>query len=113
MVAKTSTHLANRALEKLQMVGLGQSPDAEDTAKALDRYESFAEFISEIDVYTIADADDIDLAAFEPLAMYFAYFIANDFSKPQDENMRLAAENLFDRLRATRPTYQVMEAEHF
>ncbi len=112
-MAKTSTHLANRALEKLQMVGLGQSPDAEDTQKALSAYESFAEFISTIDVYTISDATDIDLAAFEPLAMYFAYFIANDFRKPQDENMRLAAENLFDRLRATKPTYEPQTAEYF
>ena len=112
-MAKTSTQLANRALEKLQMVGLGQSPDAEDTQKALDKYETFAEFISGIDVYTISDETDIDLAAFEPLASYFAYFIASDFSKPQDENMRLAAENLLNRLTATKPTYETMVSEHF
>lgn len=112
-MAKTSTHLANRALDKLQMVGLGQSPDAEDTAKALAAYEAFAEFISGIDVYTISDPDDIDLAAFEPLAGYFAYFIANDFAKPQDENMRAAAEYNLRRLTAGKSTGEVLKAEYF
>jgi hypothetical protein len=112
-MAKTSTHLANAALQKLQMVGLGQSPDAEDTQKALDKFETFAAFLSGINVYEIPDADDIDLAAFEWLTMYFAYFLANDFSKPQDDGMRQAAEYNLRRLTASRPTKEVLQAEYY
>jgi hypothetical protein len=113
MTAKTSTHLANRALDKLLVVGLGQSPDDEDTAKALDKYEAFREFISSIDVFSIADDDDIDLAAFEWLATYFAYFLANDFGKPQEDGMRVAAEYNLRRITAGKPSGEVLRSEYF
>ena len=112
-MAKTSTNLSNRALEKLLVVGLGQSPDAEDTAKALDKYEGFKAAIEVEEVYTIADDTDIDIAAYEWLALYFAYFLANDFGKPQDDAMRQAAEYHLKLQTSKKPTYQVAAADHF
>ena len=112
-MAKTSTHLANAALQKLQMAGLGQSPDAEDTAKALEKYEAFAAYLSEAEIYEIADEKDIDLSAFEWLVLYFAYFIASDFSKPQDDAMRQSAEFHLTRMQASKPTKERLVVEYF
>jgi hypothetical protein len=112
-MAKTRTDLANRALDKLLLVGSGQSPDAEDTAKADGVIDSFSEFISAIDIYTIADLEDIDLVAFEFLADYLAWFIAPDFGKPQDDNVAKRAEYMLQRITASTPTYKPQTAEHF
>lgn len=112
-MAKTSTDWANAVLQKLLVVGLGQSPDAEDTAKALEQYEPFKEFIASIDVYTIADDDDIDIAAFSWLVLYGAYFCATDFGKPQEDGMRVAAEYNLRRVNAKKSTGEVLKAEYF
>ena len=112
-MAKTSTDWANGALSKLGMVGLGQSPDAEDTAKALLKFEAFKNSLQAEDIYTIADDDDIDIAAFEWLVLYGAYFLATDFMKPQDDTMRQAAEYHLKLQTSKKPTYQVAAADHF
>lgn len=112
-MAKTRTHLANRALDKLLLVGSGQSPDPEDTQKADGVFDDFAEFISNVGVYTISDPDDIDSAAFEWLALYLAYFIAPDFGKPQDDAMRQLAEYQLRRINSSAPTYKVLRQEYF
>lgn len=109
----TRINLANRALDKLFMVGSGQSPDPEDTLKVDGVIDSFAEFLSMTEVYTIADFEDIDVAAYEPLAMYLAWFCASDFKKPQDENMRAAAERMLTLLTATRPSREMLTVDYF
>jgi hypothetical protein len=112
-MARTSTHLANKALSKLKKVGLGQSPDAEDTAKMLEAYPSLVATLSSEDIYTIADSADIADDAFEWLALYLAYIAAPDFSEPQDDGMRTVAEYHLKLIQAAKPTYEVMKAEHF
>lgn len=112
-MSKTRLQLANRALEKLLIVGSGQSPDSEDTQKADGVIDSFAEYISEADVYTISDLSAIDDAPFEWLALYLAYFIAPDFGLPQNDAMRQLAEQRLEMITSTRPTYEVMTSEHF
>jgi hypothetical protein len=112
-MANTSTDLSNRALEKLLLVGTGQSPDSEDTAAVLAVVPKFAAFISGIDIYTIGDLNDIDDDAFEWLSVYLAYFCALDFGKPQDDGMRQAAEYNLKRLTATKPTKEVLAGDYF
>ena len=112
-MAKTRTDLANRALEKLLLVGSGQSPEAEDTARVDGVIDGFAAFISGIEIYTIADLADIDEAAFDWLAVYLAYFCATDFGKPQDDGMRQAAEFNLKLLTATKPTKEPLAVEYF
>lgn len=112
-MAKTRTHLANRALEKLLVVGTGQSPESDDTTKVDDVFDQFNAYISGIDLYTIVDDQDIDLAAFEPLADYLAWFCASDFGKVQDDGIRQRAEFMLKSLTGTRPSYEPLEAEYF
>jgi hypothetical protein len=112
---RTRLQLANRALDKLQLVGSGQSPAPEDTQKANDVIDDFADFISSTEppIYTIADLSAIENNAFEWLAVYLAYFIATDFGLPQNDAMRQMAEFNLRRIQASRPTYEVMRNEYF
>lgn len=112
-MAKTRLDLANRALEKLFLVSLGQSPEAEDTAKVDAQIDSFREFIEGIEIYSIADLDDIDLAAFDWLAEYLAYYCATDFSKPRDEGKRMVAEAALKKLNSTDPTHEPLRVDYF
>jgi hypothetical protein len=112
-MAKTRIHLANRALEKLMIVGVGQSPDAEDTQKADGVFDQMSETLSALRIYEIADEDDIELSAFDWLADYLAYMIAPDFGKPQDNGLMQRSEYMLRRITASRPSFQVLKAEYF
>lgn len=112
-MAKTRTHLANRALEKLMVVGTGQDPESDDTTKVDDVFDQFSAYISGIDLYTIADDQDIDLAAFEPLALYLAWFVASDFGKVQDDSIRQLAEFMLKSLTMSPPTYEPLAVDSF
>lgn len=112
-MSKTREQLANRALDKLTVVGSGQSPDSEDTALADYAIDGFSQYISAIGLYTIGDLDAIDDAAFEWLAVYLAYFIALDFGKPQDDAMRQAAEYNLIRLASAGPTKEPLVVDYF
>src|SRR5687768_12176339 len=111
---KTATHLANKALTKLQSDGgLGQAPDAEDTAKMLLVVPSLVATLEAEDIYSVADQDDIEASAFEWLALYLAYLAATDFAKPQDDGMRTTAEYHLRRITAGKATKEVLKAEYF
>lgn len=114
-MSKTRTQLANRALEKLRVVGLGQSPEAEDTETVDGVIDSFAEFLTSTTppIYTIADLSDIEESAFEWLADYLAYFVAQDFQKVQDDGIRQRAEYMLRRLTTSGPTFETLRAEYF
>lgn len=112
-MAKTRENLANAALEKLLLVGSGQSPDSEDTQTVDGVIDSFAEYLSAADIYTISDLSDIDEKAFEPLSDYLAWFVAPRFGKQREEPMRQMAEYMLTLITATGPTYEVLQTEHF
>lgn len=110
---KTRLQLANRALEKLAIVGSGQSPAAEDTLKADGVINAFAEYISGVGIYTISDFAAIEDAAFEWLALYLAYFVAPDFGLPQNDAIRQSAEFHLRRLQSVEPTREPLVVEYF
>lgn len=112
-MAKTRLQLANRALEKLLVVGAGQSPNAEDTEKADSVIDSMSETLSAQTIYTIADLSDINEAAFEWLAVYLGYMIAEDFGQEPKEAKRMLAEYMLRRIAGGRPTYETLRAEYF
>lgn len=112
-MSKTREQLANRALDKLRIVGLGQSPEAEDTEKMDGIIDSFDAWVSSVHIYTIADIDEIEEDAFEWLADLLAWFGAPDFSKTREDAMKMTAERELNRITASRPTYQVLETEYF
>jgi hypothetical protein len=111
----TRLQLANRALEKLTVVGTGQSPEAEDTAKINAIIPAMSAFLESTvpPIYSIADLAEIDDAAFEWLAEYLAYMGATDFGKPMDEAQRQRAEFMLRLITSSGPSYQVMTAEYF
>lgn len=112
-MSKTRTQLANRALEKLLLVGSGESPASEDTAKADGVIDSFAAFISGTGLYTISDLAAIEDDAFEWLALYLAYLIAPDFGLPQNDAMRQMAEYNITLLTSTDPTREPVTVDYF
>lgn len=109
----TRLQLANRALVKLQVVGAGQSPEADDTAKANDVIPAFKADLEARDIYSIPDLDEIEDAAFEWLADLLAYFIAPDFSMPRDEGKRQIAEAMMKRQMASGPSYEPLAVNYF
>lgn len=111
-MSKTRLQLANRALDKLRIVGIGQSPEAEDTEKVNNVIDSFVEWLAN-DIYTIADVEEIDEAPFEWIADLLAWFCAPDFFKPRDLAAKALAEMELQKITATRPTYERMTAEYF
>ena len=115
-MALTRTDLANKALSKLmEEGGSGQSPAAEDTAKADSAIDGMFELLSETNVYTVADDQDIPLAAFDSLALYLAGLIGTDFGKSEMEGQQRCdlAEKKLIRLTAGRPTLEPLAVDYF
>lgn len=110
---KTRANLADRALRKLLVVGSGQPVDSEDRETADNAIDSVLADLSVRNIYSVADEDDIDEAAFEWLALILSDTIAPDFGMPMDPNKRAYAENMLRRLNASGPSYEVMKAEYF
>lgn len=109
----TRLQLANRALVKMQVVPTGNSPEAEDTTKVDDIIDAVSAHLEAADIYSIADIEAIDDAAFEWLADFLAYVASPDFGLPMDETKRQRAEFMLKLIGAAGPTYQTMTAEHF
>lgn len=115
-MALTRTDLANKALSKLmEDGGAGQSPAAEDTQKADDAIDGMVAFLDERQIYSVADPDDIPLAAFDTLALYLAGLIGTDFGKSEMEGKARCdlAEARLMLLTATRPSRETLAVDYF
>lgn len=93
MTTYTRTMLANEALVLLQKVGLGQSPDAEDTAKVDEKIDAVLDELSERNIVTIPDPDDIRAAYFNPLAELLANECAPNFGGQKSMAIKEQAED--------------------
>lgn len=109
----TRLQLANRALVKLAVVGTGQSPEAEDTAKIDDIIDAVAADLEAREIYSIPDLDEIEDGAFEWVADMLAYMAAPDFGAPIDETKRQRAEYMLIRQQSTKPTFQPLAVDYF
>lgn len=109
----TRLQLANRALVKMTVVPTGGSPEAEDTSKVDDIIDAVSAHLEAAQIYSIADIEAIDDAAFEWIADYLAYVAAPDFGLPMDEAKRQRAEFMLKLITSSGPTYQPMTAEYF
>jgi hypothetical protein len=88
----TRTILANEALDILQRVGLGQSPDAEDTAKIDLKIDALLAELSERGIVDIADSEDIPAAYFNSVAELLANEAAPNFGGQKNPAVKEAAE---------------------
>lgn len=109
----TRLQLANRALVKMTVVGTGQSPEAEDTAKVDDIIDAMSAHLEAAQIFSISDIEAIDDSAFEWIADYLAYMAAPDFGLPVDEVKRQRAEYMLKLIGANGPTRQPMAVDYF
>jgi hypothetical protein len=112
-MAKTRANLATRALQKLLVVGSGQLADSEDVETADGAIDAVLADLAGRNVYSVADETDIEVSAFEWLALILADTIAPDFGQPMDPNKRAYAENMLRRLTVANPTYEVHKMQYF
>lgn len=91
-MSRTREQLIARALNKLGAVGAGQSPEAEDSALIDDALDSVVADLTARGIYSWADPDEIEDAAYEHLAQIVAVACARDFGKEPDEGVRQVSE---------------------
>jgi len=91
-MTKTRSELVNRALQKLKVVGAGQTASAEDSQFVNDELEPVMSDLAVRNIFVWGDPDEIDDAAFVHLADILANSVAGDFGQAQDETVRLYAE---------------------
>ena len=112
-MSKTQAELIDRALQKLGVLGAGQTAETEDSDLLEAEIQPLMSDLSERNIYQWGDPDDIDDAAFLHLADLLSNSVARDYGKQQDEQLRVTAES---RLRLLEPLVlsgQPLRAEYY
>lgn len=112
-MAKTRANLAQRALEKLLVVGAANPAESEDIQAVDGVIDAVIADLDARDIFTIPDLTDIDIAAFEWVADCLAVMVASDFGQQPDEAKRMKAESMLVTISATRPTKETVRADYF
>lgn len=112
-MTKTREQLVSRALQKLKVVGTGQTASAEDTQLVDDEIEPVMADLAARGIWTWGDPDEIDDAAFVHLADIIANSVAGDFGMQQDETVRLSAERRLRQLETSILSGQPQTTEYF
>ena len=113
-MAKSSMELITRALERLQRVGAGQDPSAEDAQLLRDNLGPLLEELAQQEVIFVADTEAIPDIVFLPLANRLAAEVSADFGLGAVDPAIINSLN--QRLRLTwvaKPLYQVQQADYF
>lgn len=114
MTARTSLQLITRALERLQRVGAGQDPSAEDAQLLRDNLMPLLEELAQQEVVFVADVEAIPEIIFLPLANRLAAEVSADFGLGAVDPAIINSLNA--RLRLTwvgKPLYQVQRSIYF
>lgn len=114
-MAKTRAELATRMLKVLRVVGAGQAPDSEDQETADNAIPSLFADLEIRNVYSVSDEDDIDLAAFEWIAICGAYIISSEFPEVAgiSESRHQYAEYMLRRITSSAPTLETLQVDYF
>jgi hypothetical protein len=113
-MSKTSLNLITRALERLQRVGSGQDPSAEDAQLLRDNLMPLLEELAQQEVIFVADVEAIPDIVFLPLANRLAAECSADFGLGAVDPATMNSLN--NRLRRTwvgKPLYHVQRADYF
>lgn len=102
---KTRADLVTRVLQELGAVAVGQQPAAEDVSLVDGNLEPVAAELAADEVVFIADLDQIDDAAFLPLAICVAQRMASDFGVAMDAVKVAGAEARLRRMGRNGPKY--------
>ena len=113
-MAKTSLELITRALERLQRVGAGQDPSAEDAQLLRDNLNPLLEELAQQEVIFVADTEAIPDIVFLPLANRLAAECSADFGLGAVDPAII--DSLNNRLRLTwvgKPLFHSQRAQYF
>jgi hypothetical protein len=111
---RSSLELITRALERLQRVGAGQDPSAEDAQLLRDNLMPLLEELAQQEVIFVADVEAIPEIVFLPLAARLAAEVSVDFGLGAVDQPTI--NKLNERLRLTwvgKPLYVVQRANYF
>jgi hypothetical protein len=111
---KTSLNLITSALERLQRVGAGQDPSAEDAQLLRDHLMPLLEELAQQEVIFVADVEAIPDIIFLPLANRLAADVSADFGLGAVEPAVINSLN--NRLRLTwvgKPLYGPQRAVYY
>lgn len=111
---KTKTELATRALGILGKLEAGQTPSTEDLTLIEEMIDPLVAYLGLVDVIYIGDSDQIDDAAYLPLAARLALEIAPDFGLPAaDTETKRDADRPLRRLAWAGPTYATLKMQAY
>lgn len=113
MATKTRDDLVSRALNKLGVIGAGQTAATEDTAQVDGTVDSVMSDLATRQIFAWGDPDDIDQDAFEHLADCLAVANARDYGLQPDDNVRLMAESRLRQLNLTALSGQPQSVDYF
>lgn len=109
-MSKTAAQLATRVLERLKVVGAGETPSADDSSTVQNYYAgTFGEI--EVEGLTYWDQDDIPDEAFQALSDFIAGRIAPDFGVSRPD-LEASGRDRLQRLSSQGPTGRIVTAEY-
>lgn len=112
-MTKTRTELVTHALERLRVVGSGQTASAEDTQLVDKVVDPLMSDLASRDIFQWGDPDELPDDAFEHLAELLANATAEDFGKPVSEDRRLMAEARLRLIQGVALSGQPVKSEYF
>lgn len=89
---KSRQELITRTLQRLGVIGAGQTAAAEDVAAVDAEIEPVMSDLATRNIFNWGDPDEYDEDAFLHLVMILANSLAEDFGKAMDDSKRLYAE---------------------
>lgn len=110
---KTRAQLVTRALQKLGIVGEGQSENADDAAQVDASVDAVLADLAARGIIDIAAEDQIEVAVFEWLAICLAGMVAMDFGNSFDPALVERAEYKLRVITSAGPTYETMKVDYF
>lgn len=112
-LTRTRAQLVNEALSKLQVVGSGQSPEAEDSDLVDGKVDALILQLAADGIANIPTNDEFPAEWFDCIAGLLANLCAPDFGKAFDPNVKAAYEAMLKRTNAARPTFETLAVEYF
>ena len=110
---KTRTELVREAADKLNIVGTGQTLEAEYADKLDGNVDPLFMQLGSDGICEVASDDDIPAEWFDSLAGLLANVSAPVAGRPFDPSVKEYYESRLRRLTSTGPSYNVMENEYF
>lgn len=112
-MTKTREQLVSRALQKIRVVGSGQTASAEDTQLVDGIVEPLMQDLAARNIFHWGDEDELPDEAFEHLADLLGNAAAPDFGKASDDAARRSAEGRLRLLEPVTLSGQVLNTEYF